>query len=274
MIDAEEGRSHQAMLGVGALPEEAEFPGGAELLFAPLEALPFPVDAALHARWIGNREAVTRVRRRIVDADVAFSEQLASSHGPLSYAAEENRQLARELDAYLQGHERPPLLNCAISLAVGAPSAELARAARRGVAPPLRHDRVAPAAGAAAGVVSRPSPARRRRGGARLRRRADDRAVRRADGPRHARGRLGARRLHRPHAAGRRAAGALRHHRGLAHAGGRRRSCWPARSGRGRRSRRSCSPFRPSGAAAWSSTSTPSPTTTSRACPSSTGACR
>jgi hypothetical protein len=125
VIDAEEGRSHQAVLGLGALPEEVEFPGGAELLFAPLEALPFPVDAALHARWLGNREAVARVRRRIVDADVAFSEQLASTHGPLSYAAEENRQLARELDAYLQGHERPPLLNCAISLAVGAPSAEL-----------------------------------------------------------------------------------------------------------------------------------------------------
>src|SRR3954454_17548301 len=124
-VDAEEGRSHQALLGLGALPEEADFPGGAELLFAPLEALPFPVDAALHARSLGNREAVTRVRRRIVDADVAFSEQLASTHGPLSFAAEENRQLARELDAYLQGHERPPLLNCAISLAVGAPSAEL-----------------------------------------------------------------------------------------------------------------------------------------------------
>ena len=51
------------------------------------------------------------MRRRIVDADVAFSEQLNSAHGPLSYAAEENRQLARELDAYLQSHERPPLLN-------------------------------------------------------------------------------------------------------------------------------------------------------------------
>ena len=67
-----------------------------------MEALAFPVDAVLHARWLGNREAVSRVRRRIVDADVAFSEQLASAHGPLSYAAEENRQLARELDAYLQ----------------------------------------------------------------------------------------------------------------------------------------------------------------------------
>jgi len=128
VVDAQEGRSFQALLALGALPEEAEFPGGAELLFAPLEGVPFPVDAVLHARWLRNREAVTRVRRRIVDADVAFSEQLASTHGPLSFAAEENRQLARELDAYLQSHERPPLLNCAISLAVGAGSrAELER---------------------------------------------------------------------------------------------------------------------------------------------------
>jgi hypothetical protein len=64
------------------------------------------------------------VRRRIVDADNAFAEQLTSAHGPLSFHTEENRQLARELDAYLRSHERPPLLNTAISLAVGAPSRE------------------------------------------------------------------------------------------------------------------------------------------------------
>src|SRR5829696_4290978 len=111
--------------GSGRSRRRPSFPVGAELLFTPLEALPFPVDASLHARWLGNREAVSRVRRRIVDADVAFSEQLTSSHGPLSYAAEENRQLARELDAYLQSTERPPLLSCAISLAVGARSTDL-----------------------------------------------------------------------------------------------------------------------------------------------------
>ena len=42
---------------------------------------------------------------------------------------------------------------------------------------------------------------------------------------------------------------------------------------RARRSPPSCSPSRPSAAARWSSTSTPSPTTTSRACRSSTAAC-
>ena len=73
VVDAPEGRSFQAMLALGALPEEAEFPGSAELLFGPLEAVEFPVDCVLHARWMGNREAIARVRRRIVDADVAYS---------------------------------------------------------------------------------------------------------------------------------------------------------------------------------------------------------
>ena len=39
VVDAPEGRSFQAMLALGALPEEAEFPGSAELLFGPLEAV-------------------------------------------------------------------------------------------------------------------------------------------------------------------------------------------------------------------------------------------
>ena len=265
VVDAEEGRSHQAMLGLGALPEESEFPGGAELLFAPLDALAFPVDAVLHARWLGNREAITRVRRRIVDADVAFSEQLNSTHGPLSFTAEENRQLARELDAYLQSHERPPLLNCAISLAVGA--AEAGELERRVEALAHRYGTVvpAPAARAAAGAVPGPPAARGRRHGPRLRRRADDRAVRRADADRDPRGRL---RAAASTSAARWPAGRGRsgstspRPRGR---GGRRRSCSPARSGRARRSPPSCSRSRPSGAARWWSTSIPSPITTSRA---------
>ena len=239
-----------------------------------LEALAFPVDAVLHARWLGNREAITRVRRRIVDADVAFSEQLASAHGPLSYAAEENRQLARELDAYLQSHERPPLLNAAISLAVGAP---LARASSSSASRRCAHRFGTVALHRPLGL----QPALfldhlpRADGGA-VRDYADVLTIEQFGalmpvGTHQAR--LGARRLHRPHAGRRRAAGALRHHRGVAH---RAAAVDPARRharARARRSPPSCSRSRPSGAAAWSSTSTPSPTTTSRACPSSTGAC-
>jgi hypothetical protein len=120
VVDGEEARSHQAMLAVGALPEQTVFPGSAEILMSALEGVAFAADCVLHARRIANREAQARVRRRIVDADNAYAEQLASAHGPLSYVVEENRQLARELDAYLQGTERPPLLHVAISLAVGA----------------------------------------------------------------------------------------------------------------------------------------------------------
>jgi AAA-like domain len=128
VVDAPEGRGWQAILAVGALPEQSDFPGGAELLFWPLERLGFPIDAVLHAHWVANRDALTKARKRVLDADNAFTEQLASAHGPLSYTVEENRQLARELDAYLQAQERPPLLQAAISLALGAPSrAELER---------------------------------------------------------------------------------------------------------------------------------------------------
>jgi hypothetical protein len=122
VVDAEEGRSYQALLCLGALPEEAIFPGAhAELLSGPLEALDFPVDAVLHARWVGNRDALARARRRILDADDVFAEEAHGRHGP-TWSADDNRTLARELHAYLDSESRPPLLRAAISLAVAAPS--------------------------------------------------------------------------------------------------------------------------------------------------------
>jgi hypothetical protein len=95
VVDAEEARPFQAMLTVGALPEQTVFPGTAEILMSALEAANFPADCVLHSRRISNRDALTRVRRRIVDADNAYHEQVASAHGPLSYVVEENRQFAR-----------------------------------------------------------------------------------------------------------------------------------------------------------------------------------
>ncbi len=74
--------SYQAMLCLGALADEAVFPGPAELLHAPLEAVGFAVDAALHARWVANRDALGQVRRRIVDAEQVYRDQLESRHGP------------------------------------------------------------------------------------------------------------------------------------------------------------------------------------------------
>jgi hypothetical protein len=125
VVDGEQGRCFQAMLALGALADAPEFPGsGAEVLFAPLEAVGFPVDAAVHARWLGNRQALAQVRKRIADVEHAYHEQLhGAAHGP-SLLAGEDRVLAREYEAQLQAGGHPPMLYAQISLAVGADSEE------------------------------------------------------------------------------------------------------------------------------------------------------
>lgn len=119
LVEAEEGASHQAFLCAGSLAEEAEFPGAAELLFAPAEDAGFPVDAVLHAEWVGNREALGQVRRRILDVEHAYREQAEGVSGP-GLLAEEDRELAREYEAILQSSAHPPMLRASISLAIGA----------------------------------------------------------------------------------------------------------------------------------------------------------
>jgi hypothetical protein len=125
IVDGEQGRCYQAMLALGALADAPEFPGStAEVLFAPLEAVGFPVDAAVHARWLGNRQALAQVRKRIADVEHAYYEQVqGAAHGP-SLLAGEDRMLAREYEAQLQAGGHPPMLYAHLSLAVGAPSEE------------------------------------------------------------------------------------------------------------------------------------------------------
>ncbi len=120
IVEAEEGTSYQSFLCAGSLAEEAEFPGAAELLFDPLDGAGFPVDAVLHAQWIGNREALGQVRKRILDVEHAYREQLEGASGP-GVLAEEDRELAREYEAILQSSAHPPMLRASLSLAVGAP---------------------------------------------------------------------------------------------------------------------------------------------------------
>ena len=119
-VEAEEGRSFQALLCAGSFAEEAEFPGPAELLFAPLEEVGFPVDAVLHAHWIGNREALGQVRKRILDAEHSYREQLEGAHAGADWRSEEDRELAREYEAVLQSSAHPPMLRASLCLAVGA----------------------------------------------------------------------------------------------------------------------------------------------------------
>ncbi len=138
----EEGDAHQAMLVLGALPEETFFPGPAELLFGPLEALDFPVDAAVWLEHIPNQKAVALTRRRVIDADNMWREEAMGDHGPLATSSE-RPEAARALEAYLTEGRRPPLLRGTISLALGADSPkELERrieATRRAFAPVHLH---------------------------------------------------------------------------------------------------------------------------------------
>jgi hypothetical protein len=123
-VSTEQGDSHQALVALGALPEVVPFPGRqAELLFAPLEAVPFEVDAVVSARWISNDQAVALARRKIVDADNVFTEESHGDHGPTSATAV-RPAVARELEDYLAGPDRPPLLRASIGLAVSAVSAD------------------------------------------------------------------------------------------------------------------------------------------------------
>lgn len=127
-VEAEEGRSFQAILCAGSLAEEAEFPGPAEMLFSPLEGAGFPVDAVLHARWIGNRDALAQVRKRILDVEHAYREQAEGAHAGPGWQAEDDRELAREYEAVLQSSAHPPMLRAYLSLALGAADrAELER---------------------------------------------------------------------------------------------------------------------------------------------------
>jgi hypothetical protein len=125
VLESEHGRSCQALLTLGALAEAPEFPGWtAEALYAPLESLPWPVDAVAHCQWLGNRQALAQVRKRIQDVENAYAEQVHNAaHGP-SVLAGVDRVLAREYEARLQGGGHPPMLYGQLCLAVGASEEE------------------------------------------------------------------------------------------------------------------------------------------------------
>jgi hypothetical protein len=137
------GESVQATLVAGSLPESTVFPGRqAELLFAPLEAVGFSVDACFAARWIPNDTALALVRRRIVDADHALSEESRGEHGPTAQTAV-RPDVARELEDELTGTDRSPLLRAQLSyLVAGRDGDELdhrVRMLRRELAPITLH---------------------------------------------------------------------------------------------------------------------------------------
>jgi len=123
-IESELGTSFQAQLVLGALPERATFPGvRVELMFAPVESLPFPIDVSLNARFLPNELALRIARRRIQDADQIVRAEHDGDQG-VSDLGYQRTQEARDLLAYLQASSRPPLLRASIAIAIGASGEE------------------------------------------------------------------------------------------------------------------------------------------------------
>ena len=119
-IASELGTSWQAQLVLGALPERTRFPGArAELMFAPPESLPFPIDISLNARFLPNELALRLARRKIQDADQIVRAESDGEQG-VSDLGYERTQEARDLLAYLQASSRPPLLRATLTIAIGA----------------------------------------------------------------------------------------------------------------------------------------------------------
>jgi AAA-like domain len=119
-VESELGVSWQAQLVLGALPERATFPGPrVELMFAPIEGLPFPVDMSLNARFLPNELALRIARRRVQDADQILRAESDGDQG-VSDLGYQRTQEARDLLAYLQASSRPPLMRATLALAIGA----------------------------------------------------------------------------------------------------------------------------------------------------------
>jgi AAA-like domain len=119
-VESELGTSWQAQLVLGALPERATFPGArVELMFAPVESLPFAVDLSLNARFLPNELALRIARRRVQDADQIARAESDGDQG-VSDLGYQRTQEARDLLAYLQAASRPPLLRATLVAAIGA----------------------------------------------------------------------------------------------------------------------------------------------------------
>ncbi|HTQ68393.1 MAG TPA: ATP-binding protein [Solirubrobacteraceae bacterium] len=122
VVESELGRSWQAQLVLGALPERVDFPGArAELMFAPVEGLPFAIDLSLNARFLPNELAIRIARRRVQDADQIVRAESEGEQGASDLGLERTQE-ARDLLSYLQASSRPPLLRATVAIAVGAPT--------------------------------------------------------------------------------------------------------------------------------------------------------
>lgn len=116
VVEGEDGASRQAVLAMGPLPKVSEYPGNAELLFAPLESLSFPVDAVAHVKWISNRTMQTKADNAVKDARNAIEDAAARL---LDHQTSRRLDEARNIQDYYATEPYPPGMRACLSLAVG-----------------------------------------------------------------------------------------------------------------------------------------------------------
>jgi hypothetical protein len=118
LVEGEDGESLQTFLVLGRPPKTAGFPGKAELLFAPLESLDFPVDAVAHTRLLTNKKMLSLCDDAIKDADDELKDALNR------FVDRKTSRRAKEVidvQDYFASEPYPPGLDTIVCFAVGAP---------------------------------------------------------------------------------------------------------------------------------------------------------
>jgi hypothetical protein len=119
LVEGEDGDSLQTFLVLGRPPKTSDFPGNAELLFAPLESLDFPVDAVAHTSLLNNKKMLSICDDAVKDANDELQEAV---HRFLDKKTSRRVQEVVEVQDYFASEPYPPGLDTFICFAVGAPA--------------------------------------------------------------------------------------------------------------------------------------------------------
>jgi RecA/RadA recombinase len=118
-VRADEGENWHALLALGDMPRDLQFPGETELLFSPLEDLRFPVDAVMHMEYVSNSAAITKVNKSIRTKSHLLLDQAITQHGMTSWGPQQDAKDALKLQQSLERQPKPPMLLVSRLLHVG-----------------------------------------------------------------------------------------------------------------------------------------------------------
>lgn len=121
IVEGEDGESLQAMLVMGKPPRKLDYPGSAELLFAPLEKLDFPVDVVAHTRWVPNKKMLTICDNAVKDAVDELEDAVSRF---LDHKTKRRASEIPSVQDYFASEPYPPGLETFMSLATTVPNGD------------------------------------------------------------------------------------------------------------------------------------------------------